>query len=99
MRREFGVKEGTMAVAGLNSHSGEHGLSGWEEVKEIAPAVEELKRGFNVAGTGSSPSGCSKEGLTASYLFYHDQGHIATKTLDFDRTISITNGMPFYVHP
>jgi 4-hydroxythreonine-4-phosphate dehydrogenase len=25
---------------------------------------------------------------------YHDQGHIATKTLDFDRTISITNGMP-----
>ena len=25
---------------------------------------------------------------------YHDQGHIATKTLDFERTISITNGMP-----
>ncbi|WP_314967132.1 4-hydroxythreonine-4-phosphate dehydrogenase PdxA, partial [Oribacterium sinus] len=25
---------------------------------------------------------------------YHDQGHIATKTLDFDRTIAITNGMP-----
>ena len=25
---------------------------------------------------------------------YHDQGHIAAKTLDFDRTISITNGMP-----
>ena len=25
---------------------------------------------------------------------YHDQGHIATKTLDFYRTISITGGMP-----
>ena len=25
---------------------------------------------------------------------YHDQGHIATKTLDFDRTIAITNSMP-----
>jgi 4-hydroxythreonine-4-phosphate dehydrogenase len=25
---------------------------------------------------------------------YHDQGHIATKTLDFERTISITGGMP-----
>ena len=49
--RRLGVKEGTMAVAGLNPHSGEHGLFGWEEVKEIAPAVEELKeRGFNVAG-------------------------------------------------
>ena len=29
----LGVKEGTMAVAGLNPHSGEHGLFGWEEVK------------------------------------------------------------------
>ncbi len=25
---------------------------------------------------------------------YHDQGHIATKTLDFERTIAVTNGMP-----
>jgi 4-hydroxythreonine-4-phosphate dehydrogenase len=25
---------------------------------------------------------------------YHDQGHIAAKTLDFEKTISITNGMP-----
>jgi 4-hydroxythreonine-4-phosphate dehydrogenase len=25
---------------------------------------------------------------------YHDQGHIAAKTLDFERTIAITNGMP-----
>ena len=25
---------------------------------------------------------------------YHDQGHIAAKTLDFDRTVSITGGMP-----
>ena len=26
---------------------------------------------------------------------YHDQGHIATKTLDFERTIAITIGLPF----
>ena len=25
---------------------------------------------------------------------YHDQGHIATKTYDFERTISLTLGMP-----
>ena len=49
--RRLGVTEGTMAVAGLNPHSGEHGLFGWEEVNEIAPAVEELKKmGYNVAG-------------------------------------------------
>jgi 4-phospho-D-threonate 3-dehydrogenase / 4-phospho-D-erythronate 3-dehydrogenase len=26
---------------------------------------------------------------------YHDQGHIAAKTLDFERTISVTWGLPF----
>ena len=40
--RRLGVTEGTMAVAGLNPHSGEHGLFGWEEVNEITPAVEVL---------------------------------------------------------
>lgn len=39
----LGIKEGTMAIAGLNPHCGEHGLFGWEEVNEIIPAVEELK--------------------------------------------------------
>ena len=96
--RRLGVKEGTMAVAGRNPHSGEHGLFGWEEVKEIAPAVEELKeRGFNVAGPVPADSVFHQaaQGRFNSVLsLYHDQGHIATKTLDFDRTISITNGMP-----
>lgn len=94
----LGVKEGTMAVAGLNPHSGEHGLFGWEEVKEIAPAVEELKeRGFNVAGPVPADSvfhQASQGRFNSVLSLYHDQGHIATKTLDFDRTISITNGMP-----
>lgn len=96
--RRLGVKAGTMAVAGLNPHSGEHGLFGWEEVKEIAPAVEELKEsGFNVAGPVPADSVFHQaaQGRFNSVLsLYHDQGHIATKTLDFDRTISITNGMP-----
>ena len=96
--RRLGVKEGTMAVAGLNPHSGEHGLFGWEEVKEIAPAVEELKeRGFNVAGPVPADSvfhQAAKGRFNSVLSLYHDQGHIATKTLDFDRTISITNGMP-----
>ena len=96
--KRLGVKEGTMAVAGLNPHSGEHGLFGWEEVKEIAPAVEELKEsGFNVAGPVPADSVFHQaaQGRFNSVLsLYHDQRHIATKTLDFDRTISITNGMP-----
>ena len=94
----LGVTEGTMAVAGLNPHSGEHGLFGWEEVNEIAPAVEELKaRGYNVEGPVSADSVFHQAALgryNSVLSLYHDQGHIAAKTLDFDRTIAITNSMP-----
>lgn len=96
--RKLGVTEGTMAVAGLNPHSGEHGLFGYEEVNEIAPAVEQLqKEGYKVVGPIPADSVFHQAhiGRYNSVLsLYHDQGHIATKTLDFERTISVTNGMP-----
>lgn len=96
--RRLGVTEGTMAVAGLNPHSGEHGLFGWEEVNEIAPAVEELKKmGYSVAGPVPADSVFHQAAIgryNSVLSLYHDQGHIATKTLDFERTISVTNGMP-----
>jgi len=96
--RRLGVTEGTMAVAGLNPHCGEHGLFGWEEVNEITPAVEELQaEGCPVTGPIGADSVFHQAALgryNSVLSLYHDQGHIATKTLDFDRTISITNGMP-----
>lgn len=96
--RRLGITEGTMAVAGLNPHCGEHGLFGDEEVNEIFPAVEELRKmGYKVAGPIGADSVFSQalHGKYNSVLsLYHDQGHIATKTLDFERTISITAGMP-----
>ena len=96
--RLFGVKEGTMAIAGLNPHSGEHGLFGWEEVEEIMPAIEELKaEGYDVAGPIGADSvfhQAAQGKYTSVLSLYHDQGHIATKTLDFEKTIAITNGMP-----
>ncbi len=94
----LGVK-GTLAVAGLNPHSGEHGLFGWEEMEEIVPAIEEMQRqGYDVIGPVPADSifAIGLSGKWAAILsLYHDQGHIATKTYDFHRTISITNGMPF----
>lgn len=95
----LGVTTGTMAVAGLNPHSGEHGLFGDEEVQEVEPAVKEAQaRGYNVTGPASADSvfHLALQGRYNSVLsLYHDQGHIATKTLDFERTIAITNGLPF----
>lgn len=96
--RKLGVKEGTMAIAGLNPHSGEHGLFGWEEVNEITPAVEELQaEGYDVVGPIGADSVFHQAAIgkyNSVLSLYHDQGHIATKTLDFEKTIAITNGMP-----
>lgn len=96
--KQLGVTEGTMAIAGLNPHSGEHGLFGNEELLHIAPAVRELRaEGYDVVGPIGADSVfyLALQGRFNSVLsLYHDQGHIATKTLDFERTIAITGGMP-----
>ena len=97
--RRLGIESGTMAIAGLNPHSGEHGLFGDEEVTDVEPAVRELQAlGYDVVGPIGADSvfHLALQGHFHSVLsLYHDQGHIATKTLDFERTIAITNGLPF----
>lgn len=94
----LGVKNPKIAVAGLNPHSGEHGLFGTEEVDHVIPAVLEAKaRGIDIEGPIGADS-VFYQALNGRYdavlSLYHDQGHIATKMVDFERTISITNGMP-----
>ncbi len=88
-----------LAVAGLNPHNGEHGLFGDDEGREIEPAIARCRaEGLNVAGPVPADS-VFHQALHGRYSavlsLYHDQGHIATKTLDFERTISLTLGMPF----
>ncbi len=88
-----------LAVAGLNPHCGEHGLFGNEEGVAIEPAIEEARgMGINVVGPIGADSifHQTKTGkYRAAISLYHDQGHIAAKTLDFHQTISITWGLPF----
>ncbi|GMQ57637.1 4-hydroxythreonine-4-phosphate dehydrogenase PdxA [Vallitalea sediminicola] len=95
----LGITNGKMAVAGLNPHSGEHGLFGNEEVTEISPAIiKAQKAGIDVVGPVSADSVfyfALKGSYDAVLSLYHDQGHIATKMVDFERTISITNNLPF----
>jgi 4-phospho-D-threonate 3-dehydrogenase / 4-phospho-D-erythronate 3-dehydrogenase len=96
---QLGVREGSLAVAGLNPHSGEHGLFGEEEVHEIEPAIQEAQRlGYPVVGPLPADS-VFHQALQGQYSavlsLYHDQGHIATKMVDFERTISVTLGLPF----
>ena len=97
--QQLGVMNGNLAVAGLNPHSGEHGLFGDEEMTAVAPAVADCQAaGLPVVGPVSADSvfHLTHMGRFAAVLsLYHDQGHIATKTLDFERTISLTLGLPF----
>ena len=97
--QKLGIVNPLLAVAGLNPHNGEHGLFGDEELTEIEPAVRELSgKGHNVVGP-IAPDSVFAQALAGKYdgvlALYHDQGHIATKTVDFERTISLTLGLPF----
>ncbi len=98
LRQTLGVARPILAVAGLNPHCGEHGLFGTEE-ENIIPAVERARRdGIEVYGPIGADSVFhqAKEGRYSAVIsLYHDQGHIACKTLDFERTISLTLGLPF----
>lgn len=96
---KLGVEEPKLAVAGLNPHSGEGGLFGYEEVDEISPGIKAAQEeGYDVVGPVPADS-VFFQALNGKYdavvSLYHDQGHIAAKMTDFHKTISITNGLPF----
>ena len=63
------------------------------------PAVERAKKeGILISGPIGADSVfhiALKGGFDAVISLYHDQGHIATKMVDFERTISVTIGMPY----
>jgi 4-hydroxythreonine-4-phosphate dehydrogenase len=97
--RRLGLENPNLVVAGLNPHGGEHGLFGREEEDEIAPAIEAAgKEGYRVDGPKPADSVfhfALKGRWDAVLSLYHDQGHIAAKMVDFERTISLTLGLPF----
>jgi 4-hydroxythreonine-4-phosphate dehydrogenase len=94
----LGLNNPTLAVAGLNPHAGDGGLFGREE-EEVQKAVSEAQsRGLPVYGPVPADAVFhqAKEGrYDAVIALYHDQGHIAAKTLDFNHTVSLTLGLPF----
>jgi 4-hydroxythreonine-4-phosphate dehydrogenase len=97
--KQLGIAAPRLAVAALNPHGGEEGMFGREEKEILCPSVREAQeKGLNVAGPVPADSvfHMAKEGAFDGVIsLYHDQGHIATKTLDFYRTVSLTMGLPF----
>jgi 4-hydroxythreonine-4-phosphate dehydrogenase len=97
--KKIGVPKPRIAVAALNPHAGDQQLFGLEEELEITPAINQLReKGIIVTGPVGADSVFHQaiEGQFDAVLsLYHDQGHIAAKTLDFYGTISVTLGLPF----
>lgn len=97
--RKVGIENPLIAVAGLNPHNGDNGLFGTEEITELAPAVKAAQEmGINAVGPCPADSvfHIGKSGKYDAILsLYHDQGHIACKTLDFEKSVTLTFGLPF----
>jgi 4-hydroxythreonine-4-phosphate dehydrogenase len=88
-----------IAVCGLNPHAGEGGVFGDEEVRVIAPAVAQARRRrLDVHGPFAADGLFAKAAagfpFDVALAMFHDQGLVATKTLDFARTVNVTLGLP-----
>lgn len=99
LRADFGIQSPRIAVAGLNPHAGEGGAMGHEDAQTIAPVIAKLQA-EGMALSGPLPSDTmfharAREAYDAAVCMYHDQALIPIKTLDFDRGVNVTCGLPF----
>ncbi|HSU06768.1 MAG TPA: 4-hydroxythreonine-4-phosphate dehydrogenase PdxA [Acetobacteraceae bacterium] len=98
LRRDFGIMQPRLAVAGLNPHAGESGALGDEETTIIGPAIHAL-RADDEDVTGPWPpdtmfTTTARKRFDVAICMYHDQGLIPLKTLDMDHGVNVTLGLP-----
>jgi 4-hydroxythreonine-4-phosphate dehydrogenase len=98
LRRDFGLAQPRLAIAGLNPHAGEQGALGNEETTLIQPAIDALRaEAIDVAGpwppdTMFTPT--ARQRYDVAICMYHDQALIPLKTLDMDHGVNVTLGLP-----
>jgi len=99
LKKNFHIRQPTIAVCGLNPHAGEGGTIGQEEIKFIIPAIKKARlkkirvEGPFAADTLFSPD--IGQRFDAIVAMYHDQGLIPIKTLYFNQLVNLTIGLPF----
>jgi 4-hydroxythreonine-4-phosphate dehydrogenase len=99
LARDFAVPKPRLAVAGLNPHAGERGHLGDEEARVIVPAIAALRAG-GIEASGPAPPdtlfhAAARKRYDAALCMYHDQALIPIKTIDFERAVNVTLGLPF----
>lgn len=99
LRERFGIAAPRIALSGLNPHAGEGGAMGRQELDWIAPLVAEMRaEGLDLRGPLPADTmfhAAARETYDAAVAMYHDQALIPIKTLDFDRGVNVTLGLPF----
>ncbi|EBA16212.1 4-hydroxythreonine-4-phosphate dehydrogenase [Roseobacter sp. SK209-2-6] len=99
LKTQFSIPSPRIAIAGLNPHAGEGGAMGQEELDWITDLIRTL-RGEGLDVTGPHPAdtlfhAAARKSYDAAICMYHDQALIPIKTLDFDRGVNVTLGLPF----
>lgn len=99
LRARFGIAEPRIAVAGLNPHAGEGGAMGRQELDWIAGVVEEFANsGLQIRGPLPADTmfhAAARKSYDVAICMYHDQALVPIKTLDFDKGVNVTLGLPF----
>ncbi|MXW92673.1 MAG: 4-hydroxythreonine-4-phosphate dehydrogenase PdxA [Rhodospirillaceae bacterium] len=99
LRRDFGIARPRLAFAGFNPHAGEAGALGSEESEIVMPAVAALRKaGIDAAGPYPADTmfhDAARAAYDAAVCLYHDQGLIPLKTLDIERGVNVTLGLPW----
>ena len=92
----FKLASPKIAVLGINPHAGEFGTIGNEEQNTILPAIDELRdEGYDAYGPVSADTVFTQTKYDAVLSMYHDQALPVLKTIDFNKTVNITLGLPF----
>lgn len=98
LKRDFGIHDPRLAIAGLNPHAGEGGTLGREDMEIVAPAVDLLlAQGARVFGPLSPDTMFTPDArrtYDAALCLYHDQALIPAKTLDMDGGVNVTLNLP-----
>jgi 4-hydroxythreonine-4-phosphate dehydrogenase len=109
LQQDFGIQYPTIAIAGLNPHSGEQGQLGREEQDWLIPWLLQAQQDYPQAkligpvppdslwvSPGQAWFNQQTTSVADGYLaLYHDQGLIPVKLLAFDQAINTTIGLPF----
>ena len=99
MRTQFGISQPRIAIAGLNPHAGEGGTMGQEEQTWMVGLISEMQaEGYALRGPLPADTmfhAAARASYDVAIAMYHDQALIPIKTLDFDRGVNVTLGLPF----